>query len=106
MLTIICIICRTLPVDESLKFLKQGQPDDEVMIRGWVRTKRELKEFTFLEVSDGSSLANLQVIISSDLINYAGYLKQLNTGASLSVSGKLVPSPGKGAARRTASINY
>ena len=65
-------------------------------IRGWVRTKRELKDFAFLEVSDGSSLANLQVIISPGIANYADYLKQLNTGASLSVSGKLVASPGKG----------
>ena len=79
-----------------IEILRQGQPDDEVTIRGWVRTKRELKDFAFLEVSDGSSLTNLQVIISPDIANYADYLKQLNTGASLSVSGKLVASPGKG----------
>ncbi|MGH2412369.1 MAG: asparagine--tRNA ligase [Microcystaceae cyanobacterium] len=76
--------------------LKNGQPDDSVTIQGWVRTKRELKEFAFMEVNDGSSMANLQVILNPDLPNYEAILKQLNTGASVEVSGVLVPSPGKG----------
>ncbi len=76
--------------------LKQGQPQEEVTIVGWVRTKRELKDFTFLEVNDGSSLANLQVVLDPTLDNYQTFLKQLNTGASLQATGLLVPSPGKG----------
>ncbi|AFY78606.1 asparaginyl-tRNA synthetase [Pleurocapsa sp. PCC 7327] len=76
--------------------LKNGQPDESVTIQGWVRTKRELKGFAFIEVNDGSSMANLQVILNPDVPNYEESLKKLNTGASVEVSGILVPSPGKG----------
>jgi len=78
------------------ELLRSGQPDESVLIKGWVRTKRELKEFAFVEVNDGSSLANLQVILNPELPNYADALKQLNTGASVEVSGVLVASPAKG----------
>jgi asparaginyl-tRNA synthetase len=76
--------------------LKNGQPDEKVNIVGWVRTKRELKEFAFMEVNDGSCLANLQVVLELDLPGYAETIKKLNTGASVEVNGVLVASPGKG----------
>lgn len=76
--------------------LRNGQPDESLTIKGWVRTKRELKGFTFIEVNDGSFLANLQVVLNSDLPDYEDSLKQLNTGASVEVSGVLVASPAKG----------
>lgn len=76
--------------------LKNSQPDESVTIQGWVRTKRELKGFAFIEVNDGSSMANLQVILNPDVPDYEESLKKLNTGASVEVSGILVPSPGKG----------
>jgi len=78
------------------ELLKHGQPDEVTTIQGWVRTKRALKEFSFLEVNDGSGLANLQVILEPTLPDYESLLKRLNTGASLRVTGTLVPSPGKG----------
>jgi asparaginyl-tRNA synthetase len=78
------------------ELLRNGQPDESVHIQGWVRTKRELKEFSFIEVNDGSSLANLQVVINQDLPHYAETVRQLNTGASVEVNGVLVPSLGKG----------
>ena len=59
----------------------------QVTVCGWVRTVRDQKTFAFIEVNDGSTLANLQVVAPS-----AG---ELTTGASLSVSGHLVASPGK-----------
>ena len=76
--------------------LKNGQPDESVTIQGWVRTKRELKKFSFVEVNDGSSLAGLQAVLDADLPDYETILKQLNTGASVEIVGKLVQSPGKG----------
>jgi asparaginyl-tRNA synthetase len=76
--------------------LRNGQPDEAVSIQGWVRTKRESKGFAFLEVNDGSSLANLQVVLNQDLPDYEALLKSLNTGASIAISGSLAPSPGKG----------
>ena len=67
----------------------------DVLIRGWVRTKRESKGFCFLEINDGSSLANIQVVIDEKLSNYDTVLK-ITTGCSVSVMGELVESPGKG----------
>lgn len=79
-----------------VEVLRYGQSDESVRIQGWVRTKRELKGFAFIEVNDGSSMANLQVVLNSDLPDYEQILKQLNTGASVEVAGMLVASVGKG----------
>ena len=79
-----------------IKILRDGQPKEKVKIQGWVRTKRELKEFSFIEVSDGSSLANLQVILNTDLPEYEQIIKRLNTGSAVVVEGLLVESPAKG----------
>jgi len=76
--------------------LRDGQPEQTVQVQGWIRTKRELKEFTFLEINDGSSLANLQIVLNLDLPDYANVVKKLNTGGSVAVTGKLVASPAKG----------
>lgn len=78
------------------EILKNGQPEQTLTVQGWVRTKRELKEFAFVEINDGSCLANLQVVLNPDLPDYADILKRLNTGASVEVSGILVASPAKG----------
>ena len=79
-----------------IEILRQGKPEEKIKIQGWVRTKRELKEFAFIEVNDGSSLANLQVILNQDLPLYESIIKRLNTGVSLTVEGELVESPAKG----------
>jgi asparaginyl-tRNA synthetase len=79
-----------------LDLLRNGQPDEAVTVQGWVRTKREQKGFSFIEVNDGSSMAGLQVVINQDVPGYEETIKRLNTGASVSVSGVLVPSLGKG----------
>lgn len=79
-----------------IDLLRTGQPEETVTIKGWVRTKRELKGFAFMEVNDGSSLQSLQVVINTDFPNYAELMPQLNTGASVEVSGVLAASPGKG----------
>jgi asparaginyl-tRNA synthetase len=76
--------------------LRYGQPAETVTIKGWVRTKREQKEFSFVEVNDGSSMAGLQTVINQDLPAYASTIKRLSTGASVEVSGTLVESPAKG----------
>ena len=76
--------------------LRDGQPEEQTTIQGWVRTKRELKEFCFVEVNDGSCFANLQVVLNPDLTDYNDILKQINTGASIEVTGILVASPAKG----------
>lgn len=76
--------------------LCSSQPDDSIIIQGWVRTKRELKGFAFIEVNDGSCLTSLQVILNTNLSNYEEVLKKINTGASVKICGVVVASQGKG----------
>jgi len=66
----------------------------QVTVCGWIRTVRDQKSFVFVEISDGSSLANLQAVVDADKLK-DGMLEQMTTGASLSVKGRLVKSPGK-----------
>jgi asparaginyl-tRNA synthetase len=78
------------------EILRNGQPHETLTVQGWVRTKRELKEFAFVEVNDGSSMANLQVVIDTSLPNFDTLLKQISTGAAVEITGILVESPAKG----------
>ena len=66
----------------------------DILIRGWIRTKRDSKSFSFMTVNDGSNLTGIQVVMDADLVNYED-IKKLTTGASVEVIGKLVESPGK-----------
>ena len=70
-------------------------PIDAVHVQGWIRTRRDSKDFSFIELNDGSSLRNLQIIAQNTLSNYAD-VQRLTTGASIAVSGALVASQGKG----------
>ena len=76
--------------------LRGGNPGDPVTVRGWIRSKREAKEFAFVDVNDGSCMANIQVVINQDVFGYATLLKQISTGASIEIEGELVESPAKG----------
>ena len=67
----------------------------DVLIKGWIRTKRDSKEFSFMDINDGSCLKNIQAIANNDLKNYADIVK-ITTGTSVAVTGKLIESPGKG----------
>jgi asparaginyl-tRNA synthetase len=78
------------------EILRSSQPDESIAVQGWVRTKRELKGFAFIEVNDGSCMASLQVVLDGNLPNYEEVLKKLNTGASVEVNGVVVVSQGKG----------
>jgi len=79
-----------------VQILRSAEPGTQVQIKGWVRTKRELKNFTFVEVNDGSSLANLQVVLEPAITGYETIVKQLQTGASVTIVGQLVESPAQG----------
>ncbi len=64
-------------------------------MKGWVRTRRDAKGFSFLELNDGSCLANLQVVVDAGTPGSEN-LARLTTGASAAVEGRLVPSPAPG----------
>ena len=67
-----------------------------VTVAGWLRTRRDSSGFSFLEVNDGSCLANIQVIADKNLANYESEIKKLTTGCSIVVKGELKESPAKG----------
>ena len=75
--------------------LNQTAPVEKIQVQGWVRTRRDAKDFSFIELNDGSSLGNLQIIARNSLPNYAA-IQRLMTGASIIVGGALVASQGKG----------
>jgi len=69
----------------------------EVTVMGWVRTKRDSKGgLSFLEINDGSTIKNIQVIAEDKLANYTKEILRLTIGCSVIVKGILVESPGKG----------
>jgi len=67
-----------------------------VTIAGWVRTKRDSKAFSFLEINDGSGARNLQIFVENKLDNYENEIKKLTIGCAVSIEGDLVKSPAKG----------
>jgi asparaginyl-tRNA synthetase len=75
--------------------LASAGPVASVFVQGWVRTRRDAKDFSFIELNDGSSLRNLQIIAKSSLPNYSA-VQRLITGASITVRGALAASQGKG----------
>lgn len=69
----------------------------DVLVKGWVRTKRDSKAVCFIALNDGSTIKNIQVV--ADVANFdENLLRSITTGACLSVTGKLVESPGAGQA--------
>ena len=81
---------------KSVKHLLASESAEaSVELSGWVRTRRDSKEFSFVELNDGSCLQGIQVIIDAG-ISGSDQVSKMNTGASVSVVGELVESPGKG----------
>jgi asparaginyl-tRNA synthetase len=75
--------------------LRRGEPRTQVTVAGWVRTRRDSKQgFSFVELNDGSCMANLQVLVDADIPGYAELIGHVTTGASVRVSGQLQESPG------------
>ncbi|MDR0876710.1 MAG: asparagine--tRNA ligase [Treponema sp.] len=83
--------------------LAESPESQEVVIRGWVRTKRESKNLIFIEVNDGSSLAGIQCTF--DRASSVSENTVINTGASVEIKGRLVPSPASGQAAEVAAVS-
>lgn len=79
-------------IKEILGSQETGQ---DVLVKGWVRTKRASKNVTFIALNDGSTIHNLQVVADANSFNEE-LLRDINTSASLAVKGKLMPSAGSG----------
>ncbi|MEW6289824.1 MAG: asparagine--tRNA ligase [Thermodesulfobacteriota bacterium] len=68
----------------------------EILVQGWLKSKRDSKGLSFLDVTDGSCLAGLQVVADESLANYHADVVRLTTGCSIAARGLLVASPAKG----------
>jgi len=77
------------------ELIKSGQTGSEVLVKGWVRTKRGNKNIVFIALNDGSTILNIQVVVEAALFD-EDLLKDITTGACIAVSGKLVESQGQG----------
>lgn len=87
---------QTMTVADARKPDSVGQ---KVILRGWVRTRRDSKGgFSFIELNDGSSQGNVQVVAPGELSNYESVIKKLPTGASVIIEGEIKASPAKGQA--------
>jgi asparaginyl-tRNA synthetase len=78
-----------------IKDILAGGAAGETLAQGWVRTRRDSKGFSFLEINDGSCLANLQVVADYTPELLAA-LADVSTGAAVGVTGAVVPSPAAG----------
>jgi len=77
------------------KLLASDGPRDSVLVKGWVRTRRDAKEFSFIEINDGSCLANIQAIVDATAPEF-DLIGNVSTGAAVAIEGALVESPGGG----------
>jgi len=85
------MLTRGLPVREVLSL----PPGREIVVNGWVRTRRQSKAVSFVELNDGSSFANLQIVLEPQTLP-PEVDAQLTTGACICVTGTLVASPAAG----------
>jgi asparaginyl-tRNA synthetase len=75
--------------------LASEEYDIHVTVKGWIKTRRGSKKFSFLEINDGSCLDNIQVVADGGLPRYEE-IEKLSVGCCVRVEGKLVKSPAKG----------
>ena len=77
------------------ELLRSGEVNTDVVVKGWVRTKRGNKNVAFLALNDGSTINNIQIVV--DVASFdEELLKRITTGACLCVRGRLVESAGAG----------
>ena len=81
----------------KVKDLLKSTPGQEVLAKGWVRTKRGNKQIKFVALNDGSTVYNIQVVVDMASFDEA-LVAKITTGASLAVKGTLVESVGSGQA--------
>ena len=81
----------------SVKQAFKSPVGSEIALRGWVRSRRDSKGVTFIELNDGSRFKSMQLVVEAGAISDET-LKQVTTGSSIEAIGQLVESPAKGQA--------
>jgi len=75
--------------------LKNPEVDKNLEIEGWVKTRRDSKGISFIEVTDGSSLKGIQIVVDHQILS-SDILSKITTGSSIQTTGLLIKSEGKG----------
>jgi len=70
--------------------------EDNILVMGWVRTKRESKNVAFIALNDGSCIQNIQLVLDFEKFSQVELLQKIHAGASISAKGKLIDSQGGG----------
>jgi asparaginyl-tRNA synthetase len=78
----------------------------EIIVQGWVRTKRDSGSISFVELNDGSTIKNIQVILDDTFPDYKNLIVKIKTGCSVEVKGKLIASEGKGQSVEISPIDF
>ena len=78
----------------KISSLKNINLDNNICVKGWVRTKRQGKNVTFISLNDGSTINSLQVVLDMQKFKIE-LVEQINTGSSVEFSGNLIKSQGK-----------
>ena len=80
----------------QIKEILQLSPESQnVVVKGWVRTKRGQANIIFINLNDGSTIKNIQAVVEDGKVD-EDTLRKITTGACIAVSGKLVASAGSG----------
>jgi len=78
------------------EILKTAPSATTMKVKGWVRTRRDAKDLSFIEINDGSCLKNLQIVALDRMNNFEELVRKLTTGCAVAFTGKLIDSPAKG----------
>ncbi|MEP1779113.1 OB-fold nucleic acid binding domain-containing protein, partial [Reichenbachiella sp.] len=78
-----------------LEVLQSAKVGSVLLVKGWVRTKRQNKNVAFIALNDGSTINNLQLVADPTLIS-EDLLKKITTGACIAAKGEIVESQGSG----------
>nr|WP_306303966.1 OB-fold nucleic acid binding domain-containing protein [Desulfosarcina cetonica] len=79
--------------NKIIDLINLESPKKNILIKGWVKTKRDSKTFSFIELNDGSCLKNIQIIVNDNYVDYSK-IRKLKTGSALEVTGNMVASQG------------
>ncbi len=85
-----------MSVESIRSMLRREGAGGEGVVQGWLRTVRHGKEVSFLDVSDGSCMDGMQVVVNADTEGFESVARQLSTGCAIRAEGQVVDSPGQG----------
>src|SRR5262245_9467903 len=81
----------------DLKDVHAGKaPAEPFKLQGWIRSHRQSKQVSFIELYDGTSIRTLQLVVEPTLASYTALAARLTTGSAIEAIGVVVDSPAKG----------